>query len=886
MNARKGMGRRFRRSLLVLGGHWALIGAGALPLVAVEQVHAETVQVAFDIPAQALDQAVLTFAEQSGVQVIFDATRFADLQGAPVQGRYAADEALRRLLRGTPVSFRFTSPREVSLVREASGDVLELGATQVQGQANAHDWVYESPRSVAVIDREQLDRNPPRHAADMLEQSAGVYTAVSQQDPGLSVNIRGLQDYGRVNMNIDGMRQNFQQSGHQQRNGTMYIDPELLSAVTIEKGATSGMGGAGVIGGVAEFSTLNARDFIHEGKEFGGRVRATTGLGGYANGTDFIGSSAFALGNEVGDLLFAASERHLGDYDPGTHGSIGQLRTGSSFNPGVEERIKHSPVAYSGSTMRSRLAKLGLNLPADQRVQLSYLRTQVAYDDANMMNVERAELWEKLGSSNVVSQNIALDYSYSPDDLLVDFKAKLYHVDNRNRQTTLARGSSAGYAITYQTDTYGLQLENTSTFLLGELTTLKANYGLEYFQDKVRPDSTQAVASGSAVGFPVSEGMTPKGDRAMGSLFANLQLDYDDWLTLDAGLRYDRYHLEGETGFNMTLYRLNTPGNPTYSVPLRYEVDREEGAFSPTFGIALKPGPDWLQLFARYGEGWRPPAVTETLISGRPHGSSAETMYPNPFLKPESSQSWEVGFNIFKQNLFTDGDALGLKVAYFDTRIDDFTYMSIGLQRPGVGVAALGVSAYVNDRTSTRFRGVEYALDYDMGAYYGNLAYTHMIGENEYCSNEAWLGGAVSPVYGSGRRPPVTGYVPNATANAMVSCGGHMGSAEHMPMDRGSLTLGTRLLDRRLDLGARARYSEGYALDAGDAAAREQVYPADWKAYTVYDLYGSYKATDNLTLRLALENVTDRAYLVPLGDVLAFTLGRGRTLQGTVEYTF
>lgn len=331
---------------------------------------------------------------------------------------------------------------------------------------------------MAVIDREQLDRNPPRHAADMLEQSAGVYTAVSQQDPGLSVNIRGLQDYGRVNMNIDGMRQNFQQSGHQQRNGTMYIDPELLSAVTIEKGATSGMGGAGVIGGVAEFSTLNARDFIHEGKEFGGRVRATTGLGGYANGTDFIGSSAFALGNEVGDLLFAASERHLGDYDPGTHGSIGQLRTGSSFNPGVEERIKHSPVAYSGSTMRSRLAKLGLNLPADQRVQLSYLRTQVAYDDANMMNVENAELWEKLGSSNVVSQNVALDYSYSPDDLLVDFKAKLYHVDNRNRQTTLARGSSAGYAITYQTDTYGLQLENTSTFLLGELTTLKANYGL------------------------------------------------------------------------------------------------------------------------------------------------------------------------------------------------------------------------------------------------------------------------------------------------------------------------------------------------------------------------------------------------------------------------
>lgn len=57
-----------------------------------------------------------------------------------------------------------------------------------------------------------MDNRPARHAADMLEQSAGVYSSVSQQDPSLSVNIRGIQDYGRVNMNIDGMRQNFQKA--------------------------------------------------------------------------------------------------------------------------------------------------------------------------------------------------------------------------------------------------------------------------------------------------------------------------------------------------------------------------------------------------------------------------------------------------------------------------------------------------------------------------------------------------------------------------------------------------------------------------------------------------------------------------------------------------
>ena len=873
---------------VLLMGNSAYAETASVPAATPATSTQQAALISFNIPAQALGSAILAYAEQAGVQVFFDSAKLAGLQAQALQGRYSVQDGLAMLLRSMPVSYRFEGDRQVRLERlPEQGGALELGLTNITGQRLDDAWVYESPRSVSVISQEQIKRNPPRHAADMLEQTSGVYTAVSQQDPGLSVNIRGVQDYGRVNMNIDGMRQNYQQSGHQQRNGTMYIDPELLSGVTVEKGATSGMGGAGVIGGVAQFSTLNARDFIHEGTEFGGRIRATTGLGGYANGTDFIGSSAFALGNEIGDILVAASERHLGDYDPGTNGEIGELRTGTGNIAGVQDRVKNTEVAYSGSVMKSRLAKLGFNLPQDQRVQVSYLRTHVTYDDASIMDVQDSDaLWSKNGSSDVLSQNYAIDYSYSPDNNLIDLSAKLYYVDTRNKQSTLASGANRGYDVTYQTDTYGLQLENTSVFALGERSTLSANYGLEYFIDKVRPDSNQAVASTSAVDYPVSEGMTPKGDRTMGSLFTNLEFEYDSWLTLSAGLRYDRYRLEGETGFNTSSYRTNGT-NQLYTVPVYYDVDREEGKFSPTFGIAIKPGVDWLQLFASYGEGWRPPAVTETLISGRPHSGGTETMYPNPFLKPESSQSWEVGFNILKENLLTDGDAAGLKVSYFDTRIEDFMFMAVGLQRPGAGLPALGIAAYVNDLSSTRFRGVEYSFDYDAGAYYSNFTYTHMIGENQYCKQTAWLGGATSPVYsGTGTRRPIVGNAPNVAANAATSCGGMMGTAEHMPMDRGSLTLGTRLLDSKLDIGARARYSEGYALEQGDTAAQEQIYPADWKTYTVYDLYGSYKATDALTLRLALDNFTDRAYLVPLGDVLAFTLGRGRTLQGTVEYTF
>lgn len=841
----------------------------------------------FDIAAQPLGSAVLSFADQAGLQVLFDSQRLQGLSSTALKGSFSVHEGLGRLLGAAPVEYRFTGARQVTLTRvEQPGNAaLALATTTITGQ-HKNDWVYSSPRSVSVVGREQLDRNPPRHAAEMLEEAPGVYSAVSQQDPGLSVNIRGIQDYGRVNMSVDGMRQNYQQSGHQQRNGTLYVDPELLSEVVIEKGATSTMGGAGVIGGVANFRTVEAADLLKDGKQIGGRIRVTTGLGGLSNGTHFIGSSAFAVGTDVWDMLVAASERHLGDYDPGTQGSIGDLRTGTAFIPASQDRIKNTQVAYSGSVMRSRLLKLGLNLPADQRLQLSYLLTEVDYDDVNMMTAEKPQLWEKLGSSNVKAQNLALDYSYTPDNPLIDFKAKLYAVDTRNDQSTLARGRTPGYDVTYQTDTYGVQAQNTSTFALSELSVLKANYGLEFFYDKVRPDSNQPVEAGSAVEASALESITPKGDRAMGSLFGRLDYDYDDWLNLNAGLRYDRYRLRGETGLNTRTFIIGTTRQ--IGVPVGYDVDREEGHFSPTFGLSIKPGVDWLQLFATYGKGWRPPAVTETLVSGRPHGGGSESILPNPYLKPEKSTAWEVGFNVLKEDLLFADDRVGVKVSYFNTRVDDFSYMALGVQPPGYGIANIGNAAYVNNLETTRFRGLEYQLDYDAGFAYGQVNYTRMLGSNKFCSNTAWLGGVTKIQSRPGNRRPVDAMVPDDVANAAVGCNAILGSSEHMPMDRGTATLGARFFERKLDVGVRARYSAGYYVKGGVGVTTSQtgVYPADWKPYTVYDLYSSYRATDQLTLRLAMENVTDRAYLVPLGDVLAFTLGRGRTLQGTVEYQF
>jgi len=914
--------RRFRLNPVALACSLAL-GACLMPMgigmaQAAEQnpnASQRSALVRFDIPAQVLDSAVLAFAEQAKVQVFFDSRKLAGLRSEGLHGEHTAEQGLALLLGGNPVRYRFSGNDQVGLERlSEDGKALELGATRVQSHGEA-DWVYTTPRSVSVITRDQIDKRPPRHAADMLEQTAGVYTAVNQRDPGLSVNIRGVQDYGRVNMNIDGMRQNFSVNGHQQRNGVMFIDPEFVKDIEIDKGTSAGMGGAGVIGGIASFDTLQASDLLGPGKEIGGRIRAGHGIGELGNGTYFNGSAMIAAGNEIGDVMVGYSERHFGDYRSGTQNAdnLGTEIRGKVFNREAWKSWLNGEVGAMDSITRSEIFKLGLNFAEDQRLQFSYFETDTDSKDAwTVLNdAGNRYYYGVTGTNDINAKNAALDYSYTPDNDLIDFKAKLYYVTTRQDRWNASNGSSASsgnrveaYTDRFRTDTLGLQLENTSRWHIGAADTLIFNYGTELFQDTFRPSTNRIAAPNEVVSLPyIPGGANPKGKRAMASAFGNLTYEHDDWLTVDAGLRYDRYRLSGNTGVTSWMYPMGvTETNLTrVETHLVFDEEREEGRFSPTFGVAVKPGVDWLQLYTRWGRGWRPPAVTEVFMSGRPHGGGGpEMVYPNPFLKAEESHNWELGVNIFKESLLREGDRFGAKVAYFDTRIDNFSFLDTNVSLPGASVSgiAMGNSAYQNNLEKTQFRGVEYSLDYDAGAYYGQLSYTHMIGKNEFCSNQLYMGGGQRLVnVGTELRPVRVGNriimlpvrVSRADAapdlDAIVTCNDIMGNASYMPADRGALTLGMRLLDRTLDVGMRMRYSEGNGENL-KSQTYNQMDQARWPKYQVYDLYASYWATPSLNLSLALENATDEAYLVAMGDGNNLSLARGRTLSGMLEYRF
>lgn len=121
-----------------------LVLAGAVPALAEEgsprlkQASTAFAQVSiqrFDIPAQPLTSALMKFSEITGLQLFFDATIARDLGSPGVSGTMTSEEALRRLLQGAPLGYRFTNPTTVTLERATgAGGAMTLDPVTVEGR--------------------------------------------------------------------------------------------------------------------------------------------------------------------------------------------------------------------------------------------------------------------------------------------------------------------------------------------------------------------------------------------------------------------------------------------------------------------------------------------------------------------------------------------------------------------------------------------------------------------------------------------------------------------------------------------------------------------------------------------------------------------------------
>jgi|SRR5690606_22152640 len=168
-----------------------LLASALVPVVSATMTTAACAQAVrdFDIPAGRLEPALVAFASQADVQLLYTAELVGGLQTEGVVGRHSPEAALTRLLEGTGISWSTARPGVIVLRRpqasraeEAArlGDVLVTG-TLLRGP-------QESPSPVTVITRGELDASGAGAVSELLTSLPQNYAGSATPGTLLTLN--------------------------------------------------------------------------------------------------------------------------------------------------------------------------------------------------------------------------------------------------------------------------------------------------------------------------------------------------------------------------------------------------------------------------------------------------------------------------------------------------------------------------------------------------------------------------------------------------------------------------------------------------------------------------------------------------------------------------
>jgi hemoglobin/transferrin/lactoferrin receptor protein len=694
---------------------------------------------------------------------------------------------------------------------------------------------------VSVVTLEQIQGRQASTLGGLLYNIPGVWVQDRGDEPSTSINIRGLQDFGRVAVVVDGARQNYQRTGHF-ANGSFFLNPELVGGIDIVRGPTANIYGSGAIGGVASFRTKDIEDVVRPGERWG--VDAKTILG-----TNY----GRALGSVFGGVHV---NPNVDVFAGGTYSTQESYKDGTGFE-----------VANTGNRLTAGIAKLTVR-PADgHEVKLGTVFQEDLYNvgqpprragDPNSTNVNGtfSGAGTSIYRSDVKNYTTTLGWKYSqPDDKLFDWDAKVYWNRTENDQiktfhtsTTPSAfcGGVPGNAVSgcigsnrgYQLDTVGVDVHNTTRFETYDWRHA-ITYGLDAFQDKVVTADLRGT----------SDVTTPGGQRTVSGGFVQWKANYTSLLEVIGGLRYDNYQLESATASS--------------------SGDR----LSPKITVGLMPTAV-LTPYASYAEGYRAPSITETLVNG-PHagatpqdsffrcpsgtpGLGADSTFcflPNPNLRPEVGKNKEIGFNLKKNDVFTPGDSIRGKFNVFRNDITDYIdQVAFGPPLtvptgppPAPSIIVLPFLQYQNI-AQARIQGFEAETMYDANLWFVGVAGSYLQGKNLQ-----------------------TGF-----------------GLYSIPPQKITTTAGIRLLDRTLVL----------SMQWTSAQANRDIPPTYTPAtgFDLINLYAQYQPTRDLTLNFSVENLLNqyyRPYAIPIGsagdtqnDVKWASAGPGIVFKGGLKYHF
>ncbi len=544
----------------------------------------------------------------------------------------------------------------------------------VIGLGGAPKVAIDTPQAVTVVNQADIERLQPTTTGDLFDTVPGVTIVGAQRQLGEAFNIRGIgttensSDAARIVVNIDGQPKFFEQY----RMGSFFGDPELFKQVEVLRGpASSTLYGAGAIGGVINFTTKDASDFIREGNTGALRLKESFS----SNGAGTLTSAVLAQQiNETFEVLAAGNWRRSEEMDRADGAPLagsafdslsGLIKGKAQFGDNDEQTLTASYQRFDSRTDQSRYAQTGV-MPFDP----------FGFIDRDVIDQTAVVKWSNPAADNPwLDVNLALSYS---DTLNMQ----------RNHRALLDGPLTNAPAPTTFADT---DYRYRTLQLTGDNT-------VEWIGDDFENYTTigfQASTQDRLVNFPgvghLPVASHPEGTEDKLGLFIQNEFIWDDRLTLIAGLRGDGHNITPETA-----------GLP----------ERSDVAVSPKLA-ALYALNDNLSVFGSIAHTQRLPTIDELYSSSPVKTTSLD-------LRKERANTVEGGFAISGNDLLTSGDTGALKTTVFYNRIEDMI-----ASNPSVR----GLPYYGNISEAELY-GIEVEAAYDAEWMFANLAYAMTIGTN------------------------------------------------------------------------------------------------------------------------------------------------------------
>lgn len=369
---------------------------------------------------------------------------------------------------------------------------LEAGATlldRITIVSRTGDTPIDTLASVSHVSEEQLDRRMATTPSDLLFGIPGVNIYADGQPSVTNVNIRGLQNAGRVSVIVDGARKNFHKTGHDVSR-MFWVDPALIKQVDVIRGPSANTFGSGAIGGVVYFETKSAEDFLHADETYA--LSTTARYDSNASGWTTSATGAYRFTDNasvLGNIVW----RDYGNYEDG-----------------AGETVDHS-----GFDVLSGHVKGTIKPTEFSELTLGWTGAQNEWSTSDLVD------------------NELRDNTFTGEFTITDEEEKWLNLNVKGAFNTMDLTEiEAGASTAYDLRTSSVDVWNTSYFDTGLI-----QHELTVGGDWVYDDFTSRDPGGTADFF------NPAGERTVWGAYIQDKLTYD-WLEIVGGLRYDAYTLD------------------------------------------------------------------------------------------------------------------------------------------------------------------------------------------------------------------------------------------------------------------------------------------------------------------------------------------------------